>query len=188
VSVHPHPAKPVVARAGTAAPGLFARIRARGAKPEYGVSALLLGLGILVLVETTQISAAVGQRGPVGPKAFPTVIGVGLLVVAVLHALDVLRGGHGEAEAGEDIELGTRADWKTVALLAAAFVANIALIEPLGWPLSGALLFWGGAFALGSRAPVRDVPIALAMSFGSYYVFARMLGLYLPGGPLEGVI
>ena len=62
------------------------------------------------------------------------------------------------------------------------------LIEPLGWPLSGSLLFWGGAFALGSRAPLRDVPIALAMGFGSYYLFAHVLGLYLPAGPLEGVI
>ena len=190
MSIQHHPAEPVVAPAvtATATPGLLARIRARGADPEYGVSALLLGLGILVLIQTTQISAAMGERGPVGPKAFPTVIGVGLLVVAVLHALDVLRGGHGEAEAGEDIELGHPADWKTVGLLAAAFVANIALIEPLGWPLSGALLFWGGTFALGSRAPLRDVPIALAMAFGSYYVFAHLLGLYLPAGPLEGVI
>jgi putative tricarboxylic transport membrane protein len=190
VSIQDHPAEPVVAPAATATatPGLLARIRARGADPEYGVSALLLGLGILVLIQTTQISAAMGERGPVGPKAFPTVIGVGLLVVALLHALDVLRGGHGEAEAGEDIELGHPADWKTVGLLAGVFVANIALIEPLGWPLSGTLLFWGGAFALGSRAPLRDVPIALAMAFGSYYVFAQMLGLYLPAGPLEGVI
>ena len=188
MSVQHQPAKPVLAPAATATPGRLARIRERGADPEYGVSAFLLGLGIFVLIETMQISEALGERGPIGPKAFPTVIGVGLLVVAVLHALDVFRGGHGEAEAGEDIELGAPADWKTVGLLGAAFVANIVLIEPLGWPFSGSLLFWGGAFALGSRAPLRDLPIALAMGFGSYYLFANALGLYLPAGPLEGVI
>ena len=188
MSTQPHPAKPVAAPVVTATPGFLARVRARGFDPEYGVSAALLGLGVLVLFETAQISAAVGVRGPIGPKAFPTVIGVGLLVVAVLHALDVLRGGHGEAEAGEDIELGAPADWKTVGLLVAAFVANIVLIEPLGWPLSGSVLFWGGAFALGSRTPLRDLPIALVMGFGSYYLFAHMLGLSLPAGPLEGVI
>jgi putative tricarboxylic transport membrane protein len=188
VSIQQHPAKPVAAPAATATAGPLARIRARGFDPEYGVSVFILGLGILVLIETAQISAAVGQRGPVGPKAFPTVVGVGLLIVAVLHAFDVLRGGHGEAEAGEDIELGAPADWKTVALLTAVFVANIALIEPLGWPLSGSLLFWGGAFALGSRTPLRDVPVALAMGFGSYYLFAHALGLSLPAGPLEGIL
>jgi putative tricarboxylic transport membrane protein len=152
------------------------------------VSAFLLGLGILVLIETAGISAAAGQRGPVGPKAVPLVVGAGLLAIGVLHALDVLRGGRGEAEAGEDIELGAPADWRTVGLLAAAFLANVVLIEPLGWPLSGAVLFWGGTRALGSRTPVRDVGIALAMGFGSYYLFAHALGLPLPTGILEGVI
>ncbi len=35
------------------------------------------------------------QRGPVGPKTVPVVVGVGLLLVAALLAVDVLRGGRG---------------------------------------------------------------------------------------------
>jgi putative tricarboxylic transport membrane protein len=188
VSVEHHTGKRVSASRSSAAPGLLTRVRERGANAELGVSAFLFGLGVLVLFETSQISAAAGQRGPVGPTAVPTVVGVGLLVVAVVHALDVLRGGHGEAEAGEDIELGAPADWRTVGLLIAAFVANVVLIEPLGWPLSGSLLFWGAALALGSRTPLRDIPIALAMGFGSYFLFAHALALSLPAGMLEGVI
>lgn len=182
--------QPVEAERAPAAParGLRARLRARGADPEFGVSALLLGLGILVLVQTASIGEAVGQRGPVGPKVIPTIVGGALVVIAVFHALDVLRGGRGEAEAGEDIELDAPADWRTVAFLSGAFVANIVLIEPLGWPLSGALLFWLGARALGSRSPLRDIPIALVLSFGSYFLFAGGLGLSLPTGVLEGVL
>lgn len=168
--------------------GPLARLRARGVDAEYGVSLFLLALGILVLIESASIGEAAGQRGPVGPAVVPTIVGAALVVISVLHAVDVLRGGHGEAEAGEDIELDAPADWKTVALLAGAFVANILLIEPLGWPLSGALLFWGGARALGSRTPLRDIPIALALSFGSYFLFANGLGLDLPTGVLEGVL
>jgi putative tricarboxylic transport membrane protein len=188
VTVQHHPAERVGDPAATAAPGFRGRVRERGFDAEYGVSAFLLLLGIVVLIETAGISSAVGQRGPVGPKAIPTLVGVALLVVAVLHALDVLRGGHGEAEAGEDIELGAPADWKTVGLLVAVFLANVILIEPLGWPISGSLLFFGGAFALGSRTPLRDIPIALVMGFGSYYLFAHALGLGLPAGLLEGVM
>ena len=77
-------------------------------------------------------------------------------IVAVFLALDVSRGGRGEPEGGEDIELGGGTDWRTVLMLAAAFVANALLIEPLGWPFSGAILFWGSAFALGSRHYIRD--------------------------------
>jgi putative tricarboxylic transport membrane protein len=118
----------------------------------------------------------------------PTVVGLLLIVVAVLLALDVLRGGHGEAEEGEDVDLSHPSDWRTVLLLMGAFLANVALIERLGFPLSGAILFWGAAYALGSRHWLRDPLIALGVSFLTYFIFARGLGIGLPAGVLEGVL
>jgi putative tricarboxylic transport membrane protein len=168
--------------------GPLARARARGALLELGVSAFLLGLGVLVLVETSRIPTDFVQRGPVGPRAVPTAVGVLLLVVGVLHAIDVLRGGHGEAEEGEDIDLGAGTDWRTLAFMTAAFMANVLLIDVIGWPLSGAMLFWVTARALGSRHAVRDLAIALLLSVGSYLLFARALGIGLPAGPLEGIL
>ena len=91
-------------------------------------------------------------------------------------------------EGGEDIELNAPADWKTVAVLVGGFVANILLIETLGWPLSGAILFYVAAFALGSRSPLRDIAIALGLGFLSYYLFSNALGIPLPTGVLEGVL
>jgi putative tricarboxylic transport membrane protein len=173
---------------GVPAGGVLARMRARGVDvAELGVSAFLFALGVVVLIGTTQI-AAVAQRGPVGPKVVPAVIGVALLIIAVWHAIDVARGGHGEAEAGEDIELGAPADWLTVGILLAGFVGNILLMEPLGWPLSGALMFFVISRALGARSTVRDAGIALVLGFVSYYLFADLLELSLPAGVLEGVI
>jgi putative tricarboxylic transport membrane protein len=185
-----HQTDHVGSRAGgsPAAPARSLRARLRRIDPELGVSAFLLALGILVLIETTQIAETVTQRGSVGPKAFPTVIGIGLVILAVLHALDVLRGGHGEMEAGEDIELGAPADWKTVGFVIGAFFLNILLIERLGWLLSGALMFVVAARALGARSLLRDVAVGLALSFGSYLLFNDVLGLSLPAGVLEGVL
>lgn len=190
MSAHSRPAERV--GAGTAGPdaasarGFGARLRRLD--PEFGVSVFLLGVGIVVLIGTTAIPTDAGQRGAVGPKAFPTVIGAGLVVVAIVHAWDVARGGHGEAEAGEDIELGAPADWKTLAVVLAAFLSNVFLIETLGWPLSGALMFLIAARGLGSRTLVRDVGVALALSFGTYFLFVNGLGLTLPAGVLDGVI
>jgi putative tricarboxylic transport membrane protein len=116
------------------------------------------------------------------------VVGTLLLVVSVFLAVDVLRGGRGEPEGGEDVELGGGTDWRTVGLLAVAFLANALLIEPLGWPLSGAILFWGSAFALGSRHPVRDAVIALVLGVGSWYLFVLGLGISLPVGILKGIL
>jgi putative tricarboxylic transport membrane protein len=161
--------------------------RFRG-KSELGVCVFLAGLGALVLWDASQTSRNLVQRGPVGPTAIPIGIGIALIVLAVLLARDVLRGGHGESEMGEDVDLSHPSDWRTVLLLIAAYLVNVALIERLGWPISGALLFWGAAYALGSRNFLRDPLIAFALSFLSYFVFARQLGIGLPAGILEGII
>ncbi|MEV8316802.1 tripartite tricarboxylate transporter TctB family protein [Streptomyces sp. NPDC059900] len=155
---------------------------------ELGVCVMLLALGVLVLTDALTMDVEIAQRGPIGPKTVPIVVGAGLLVVAVILAIDVLRGGRGEAEGGEDIDLSEPADWRTVLLLAGVFLGAAVLIEPLGFPVAGALLFWGAAYALGSRHPDRDPLIAAVLSLLTYVVFNNLLGVPLPGGPLMGVL
>jgi putative tricarboxylic transport membrane protein len=151
--------------------------------------ALFLGaLGVLVIVSALMLPESRIARGPVGPAAVPVVVGSLLLITSVFLAVDIWRGGRGEPEGGEDIELGGGTDWKTVAMLAAVFLANAVLIEPLGWVFSGAILFWGAAFALGSRHYIRDAVIAFALSFGSWYLFQLGLGITMPPGILDGIL
>jgi putative tricarboxylic transport membrane protein len=118
----------------------------------------------------------------------PLVVGGLLLVTGVLLFVDVLRGGRGEPEGGEDVDLTGRSDWKTIGVLVAAFVANALLIEPLGWPVSGAILFFGSALALGSRHYVRDLVISVVLSVGTWYLFVLGLGVSLPVGVLKGIL
>ena len=49
-------------------------------------------------------------------------------------------------------------------LLAGVFLGDAVLIAPLGFPIAGALLFWGSAYALGSRGLPRDPLIAAGLS------------------------
>ncbi|MGY1681854.1 tripartite tricarboxylate transporter TctB family protein [Geodermatophilus sp. SYSU D01176] len=157
-------------------------------RSELGVALFLGALGLLVVVSAMLLPESRIARGPVGPAAVPLVVGGLLVVTSVFLAVDVWRGGRGEPEGGEDIELTGRSDWRTVLMLAAAFVANALLIEPLGWVFSGAILFWGSAFALGSRHYVRDAVIAVVLSIGSFYLFALGLGIVLPPGILRGIL
>ena len=157
-------------------------------RSELGVALFLAVIGLVVIVSALLLPESRIARGPVGPAAVPLVVGSLLVITAVFLAVDVWRGGRGEPEGGEDIELAGGADWKTVALLAVAFVANALLIEPLGWVFSGAILFWGAAFALGSRHYVRDAVIAFALSFGSWYLFQLGLGITMPPGILDGIL
>ena len=157
-------------------------------RSEFGVALFLGAVGLLVLVSALLLPESRIARGPVGPAAIPIVVGGLLVAVAAYLAVDISRGGRGEPEGGEDIELGGGTDWRTVLMLAVAFIANALLIEPLGWVFSGAILFWGAAFALGSRHWIRDAVIAFVLSIGTWYVFALGLGIVLPPGILEGIL
>ncbi|GAA2608359.1 tripartite tricarboxylate transporter TctB family protein [Actinomadura fulvescens] len=157
-------------------------------RAELGLCAGLLILGALVITDALRIPDDFAQRGPVGPEAVPLLVGGALAVVAVLLAVDVLRGGKGQAEGGEDVDLDAPADWRTVLMLAAAFLANVALIEPLGFPISMSIMFWGSVYALGSRSFGRDPLIAAGLSLVTWFVFDRLLGVPLPGGPLMEVL
>ncbi len=163
-------------------------VRRLEGRSELGVALLLLILGAVVLWDASRIATDFSQRGPVGPKAVPVIVGVLLIVCAVLLARNVLRGGHGEAETGEDIDLSHGSDWRTVLLLAGAFLANAALIDWAGWAISGAVLFWGCVYALGSRRYLRDAAISIALAVATFYIFAEGLGISLPAGVLTGIL
>jgi putative tricarboxylic transport membrane protein len=153
---------------------------------ELGICVLLLAVGLLVLFDALRIPTDFAQRGPVGPKAVPVLVGSLLVLVSLLLARDVLRGGRGAAEGGEDIDLDTPPDWRTVLMLSGAFLLNAALIGTVGFPISSALMFWCAAYALGSRNLVRDPLIAATVSLVTWVAFNELLGVPLPGGPLMG--
>lgn len=157
-------------------------------RAELGMAALLGVAGAVVLWDASQLDAPYSQADPLGPRALPLVVGGILLVCAVALTVDVLRGGHGESEEGEDVDLSHPTEWRVVLPLAAVFAANVVLVDRLGWVLSGALLFWGTAWALGSRNLVRDVVVSLAMSLITFYGFYSGLGIKLPAGILNGVL
>ncbi|MEU9737958.1 tripartite tricarboxylate transporter TctB family protein [Micromonospora chersina] len=158
-------------------------------RAQYGVVAFLALVGGFVIFDaTTRIGRAINTADPIGPKPVPILLGVLLLVIAVIYAVDVARGGRGEPEAGEDVDLSLPIDWRTVLLLVGAFLVNAVLIERLGWVISGTILFWGSAYALGNRHYVRNLLIAVALSLITFYTFAIGLGVDLPAGVLQGIL
>ncbi|GAA6527586.1 tripartite tricarboxylate transporter TctB family protein [Intrasporangium sp. DVR] len=157
-------------------------------RAQFGVCAALAGLGLLLLVDAARIPHVTSSNDPLGPRPVPIVLGVLLLLTAVAYAVDVWRGGVGEAEGGEDVDLGSRADWKTVGLLVVVFGVSALLIDPLGWVITGSLLFWGCAFALGNRHHLRGLAIGIALALVTFYGFAIGLGVNLPAGILKGIL
>jgi putative tricarboxylic transport membrane protein len=154
---------------------------------QYGLAALLALIGAYVLYDATTLSPAFSDQ-PVQPSAFPYLVGGALLVLAGILALATARGDVPQAEEGEDVDLTTKSDWPTVAKLVAVFVLNIALIDLLGWAITGAFLFAGTAWVLGSRRHVFDLVVGALLSLGTWYGFYVGLGVPIPAGILDGVL
>ena len=56
------------------------------------------------------------------------------------------------------------------------------LLQPAGWIISEALVFWGLTVGLGNTRYVFNLLIGLAASSIMQLIFAGMLGLNLPAG------
>jgi putative tricarboxylic transport membrane protein len=157
-------------------------------RAELGVALLLGAVGVLVFLDANGLVTPYSQSDPVGPKTVPFIVAGLLVACAVLLAINVIRGGQGEAEGGEDIDLTHPADWKTILPIAGAFILNNLLIDWAGWVISGTVLFWGSVLALGSRRYIRDGLISVALSLLTFYGFYLGLGIALPAGLLEGIL
>lgn len=155
-------------------------------KAQYGMAVLLAALGIYTIIDATTLK--VGFADPVGPRVFPYLIGSVMVLLAILLAIATARGERGEKEEGEDIDPDAQPDMMTVLRLVAILVFNIATIDFLGWAVTGAILFAGCAWALGSRTLLRDILIGAVISVGSWYFFYSGLGIPLSPGILDGIL
>jgi putative tricarboxylic transport membrane protein len=157
-------------------------------RAQYLVCAVLVAVGAFLIYDAVTLEAGFAKVDPVGPKLFPIVIGVVLIVLAVILAIVIPRGSVGEADAGEDVDPNMPGDWRTVGLLVAAFVALILLVDPLGWVITSTLFFAGAATILGSRHYIRNIAIGLVLALVSFYGFYSGLGIPLPAGILDGIL
>ncbi len=153
---------------------------------QVGLAAVTGVVGAYTIYDASTLQ--VGFADPVGPRLFPYAVGAGLLITSVLLVIAALRGDRPEAEGGEDVDLDLRADWVTVAKLVGIIGITIATIGILGWAISGAILFAGSTWALGSRTLIRDVIVGCILSVVSWYAFYVGLGIPLSAGILDGIL
>jgi putative tricarboxylic transport membrane protein len=154
----------------------------RAVAGEALIAIALIALGAFIILDATTIRVAV-TYARIGPRVIPYGVGAGLLVLGVL-LLAGARARLAARPADEDRR------WDAAALLrvAAGLAAQLALIKPLGFVISSAILFTFAASAFGSRRPWLDLPIGLVLAALTFLGFTRGLGLTLPAGPLAGIL
>ena len=157
------------------------------AEPRLAMPEFLIGLGLLacaavVLWQTLSIPVS-PLYSKVGPTVFPYMTTAGLAVLAVLLMVAAARGGWQPDEEKE-----TPTDWKALAFVAAGLIANVLLIQPLGFTAASVVMFVLVCFGFGSRHPLRDVLIALVLALAAYFGFARALGVNIGAGLIENLL
>ena len=141
---------------------------------EAMLGGLVLFLGLFIAYETTQRTSGPGYAA-VGPALFPYMIAAGLVVIGALVLREAFFG-HVAHERGFEL------DWPAVALVSAGLIAQLLLLEIVGWILATALLFVAVACAFGSRRLLLDAGIGLVLASLAFAVFNYGLGLSLPIG------
>ncbi|MEV0585625.1 tripartite tricarboxylate transporter TctB family protein [Nonomuraea sp. NPDC050310] len=152
------------------------------ARPELVLALVVLGLGVLVILGTLDVTASASALG-LGPRFFPLLVGGAMVLIGLFYVADVLRGGHGDPEETEDVDAGAPADWRSVLLVSGIFLAFVAILPLAGWMIAASLLFFALAVALGAEHKLRAALIGVVLGVTTYLVFVKGLGVTLPGGP-----
>lgn len=69
-------------------------------RAQYLVCAVLVLVGAFIIYDALNLPGGFAKVDPVGPRLFPMIIGIGLLVMAAILAIVIPRGSKGEADAG----------------------------------------------------------------------------------------
>lgn len=149
---------------------------AQGAdRPALVVGVLLLIVAAFVGYDASQ--QTITSNYGVGPTAMPYVVCTGLVVLGLAHFFVAFREGLPKPEAADSGAL----FWIVVGLI--ALIACIALGG--GFIIAITIVFACTARGFGRRAFAVDALIGFVLGFVIFIVFAKLLTLLLPMGPLE---
>jgi putative tricarboxylic transport membrane protein len=142
------------------------------------VAVLLAALAAIIVwdMSTLEISQTYG----VGPKAMPIVVATGLALLAIGNLVLAFRHGFPEREQPAHLP---------IVLILGGLVALIVLIGIGGGFIPAVtILFAATSAAFGRRAILTDLAIGFALGTASYLMFAKLLSLSLPMGPIEHLL
>ena len=150
-------------------------------RPDRGalVIAALLAVLAAVIFWKTRSKPVAAMYARVGPTTFPYVIAAGLAALAVGTAVSAWRGGF---PAREPDNAGP------ILWIVGGLVAQMALLKLAGFSIATGVLFALTARGFGRGPLWLTVPIGVAFSLVIWVIFARVLQLSLPAGPLERLI
>jgi len=139
------------------------------------IAAFLAGLAGLIFWDTSRLATIASYSG-IGPGTVPFVIACALLLLAAWTVFEALRG---------DFPTRERQQFGPVAWIVGGLALQMLLLKTLGFSIATGVLFAMAAAGFGKRKLWFTIPIGIAICLGVWLIFAGLLQLSLPAGPLE---
>ena len=139
------------------------------------IAALLGGLAVIIFWQTRAMPVS-GQYAKVGPTTLPYAMAGFLALLAIGHVFAAFR--HGVQERDAD-RLGPML-W-----IVGGLVLQMLLLKTAGFAIATGLLFAFTARGFGRGPLWFTVPLGIVVSLVIWLIFAGLLNLSLPAGPLE---
>ncbi len=144
------------------------------------VLALVTVLGAVVYLYADWHLPNLTFGDPLGPKAFPAMIGIGLLLSGLLLAFETWQKPRRRAKPAP-----TQATHRHALILtgmAAWTAVYYTAFEPVGYVLATAVYLFGLLAYFNRGRHLLNLTVALGFTACAYAVFVRFLGVMMPGG------
>lgn len=146
---------------------------------QLAVGASLIAISAVLAFGASRFPAEKGFA-ILGAHVYPCAVAVFLGSIGALMGFQAVTGGLRNVSDSEKMAQ-AQPGGKTGATWVTAGLAGLALlISHIGFVLAAALLFACSARGFGSRRPVRDIAIGIALTLPVYWLFTTGLGVTLP--------
>jgi putative tricarboxylic transport membrane protein len=149
-------------------------------RPDWAalvIAAVLLAVAAVIFVDVSRLTSTTGYS-PVGPASVPYWIAFGLIGLAIWTVFAAFRRDFPERE---------RQEISPVLWVVAGLLAQMILIRYAGFSIATGLMFALAARGFGARKLWFSIPVGIVICFAIWWLFAIVLQLSLPAGPIENL-
>lgn len=147
-------------------------------RPDWAamlIAVALVAIAAVIFWDSARLASVTGYS-PVGPATVPYAIAFCLVGLAIWTAFEAWR---------NEFPARDKQEMAPVIWVVAGLAAQMLLLKIAGFSIATGLLFAFTARAFGKRKLWYSIPVGIALSFVIWIIFARLLQLSLPSGPLE---
>ncbi len=144
-------------------------------RAALAIAAALAAIAAVIFLDVSRLREMAGYS-QVGPATVPNWIAFALIGLAIWTVVEAFRGDFPERE---------KQQFGPVVWIVAGLAAQMLLLTTAGFSIATGILFALTAAGFGKRKLWMTIPVGIVLCLVIWLIFAGLLQLSLPAGPLE---